>query len=311
MTKAANKSEASEDDYGNLYPIRTVADLTGVNAITLRAWERRYDLIQPRRTPSGHRLYSEQDIHLINTIVGLLHKGISIGQVQSHLRGQISIAKEQDLLPQEPWSTYLQRMLSAVIRFDEKALDEAYNESLSLYSVTMVTHKLLLPLLYQLGQRWQSAEGSVAEEHFFAVYLRNKLGARFHHRIESGDGPKLMLSCLPGEQHEIGLLLFALEACQHGFRIIMLGANMPIEELPAAAKRAACDAIVLSASIKPSAEMLHKQLSALSQNSAVPIFLGGPTSISCRDDIVRAGIMPLGIELEKAIELINTSLKHA
>jgi len=67
------------------YPIRTVSSLTGVNAITLRAWERRYGLIKPVRTPSGHRLYTRTDIDMIHRIVALLDKGIAIGQVRTAL----------------------------------------------------------------------------------------------------------------------------------------------------------------------------------------------------------------------------------
>ena len=79
----AQNSKASEDHSKaeGLYPIRTVSSLTGVNSITLRAWERRYGLIKPVRTPKGHRLYTQNDIDLIQQVLELLDKGISIGQV--------------------------------------------------------------------------------------------------------------------------------------------------------------------------------------------------------------------------------------
>ena len=64
-----------------LYPIRTVSDVSGVNSITLRAWERRYGLFAPKRTPKGHRLYSDKDIQRIHQVLELLAKGVSIGRV--------------------------------------------------------------------------------------------------------------------------------------------------------------------------------------------------------------------------------------
>ncbi|MES9930293.1 MAG: MerR family transcriptional regulator, partial [Candidatus Thiodiazotropha sp. 6PDIVS] len=67
------------------YPIRKVAELTGINPVTLRAWERRYGLIKPERTPKGHRLYTDEHIQLIRRIIGLIDKGISIGQVRHML----------------------------------------------------------------------------------------------------------------------------------------------------------------------------------------------------------------------------------
>ena len=72
-------------DESELFPIRTVASLTGVNAITLRAWERRYGLIKPVRTDSGHRLYTQVDIDTIHQVVALLDKGVAISQVRNAL----------------------------------------------------------------------------------------------------------------------------------------------------------------------------------------------------------------------------------
>ncbi len=87
-----------------LVPIRTVSTLTGVNSVTLRAWERRYDLIKPIRTPKGHRLYSMADVDLIHQVVALLDSGISIGQARQALdggpaRGAIEIEAEPDRAP--------------------------------------------------------------------------------------------------------------------------------------------------------------------------------------------------------------------
>ena len=73
---------------GELFPIRTIATLTGVNPITLRAWERRYGLINPVRTPKGHRLYARAHIDLIHRVLTLLDKGMAISQVQHALEGK-------------------------------------------------------------------------------------------------------------------------------------------------------------------------------------------------------------------------------
>jgi len=218
MAKQADNTARQDEREASLYPIRTVSTLTGVNTVTLRAWERRYGLIRPTRTASGHRLYTQAQIDLINRVLVLLDKGIAISQVRAALDSTV-----EPQAPGEaqagPWQRYLERMVSAIVRFDENGLEESYNEALSLYPVDMVTRHLLLPLLTELGQRWETAEGSIAEEHFFGVYLRNKLGARFHHRARGNTGPRLLLACLPGELHEIGVLLFALSAHDNGFRI--------------------------------------------------------------------------------------------
>lgn len=308
MTRHTAKPEPTNSSAaapGELFPIRTVSSLTGVNAITLRAWERRYGLVEPVRTATGHRLYRREDIELIHQALGLMDKGISIGQVKKSLLRRVESASPA---AHDKWHQFQARMLDAITRFDEDGVESAYNAALALYPVEQVTMELLLPLLQELGRRWESTEGSIAEEHFFGVYLRNKLGARFHHRQSRDSGPRLLAGCLPGEQHEIGLLIFALTAHENGLHLVLLGANTPLAELPTAVKRARCAAIVLSGSITPTREVVNVELRALVAATHVPVFVGGMTSVRSRDSIVAAGAIPLGTELTLGAERIRSAL---
>ena len=303
MSKMANKKEQDETA---LYPIRTVADLTEVNAITLRAWERRYGLFEPIRKASGHRLYTQAHIDLITRVVGLLDRGMRIGQIKAQLDAEKK-ALNDDNVAKDIWSRYVDRMIAAVIRFDERGLEETYGDALALYPIDTVTEKLLMPLLAELGRRWAEDEGSIAEEHFFGFYIRNKLGARFHHRVKARKGPRLLMSCLPGDRHETGLLLFALAANAAGFQIILLGADMPLEELPGAARKAGCSAIVLSGLLLPGSELLEESLPNLTRQSPVPVFLGGHASVKVHDLLKRNDVIVLGTDLNQGLaRLIDT-----
>jgi len=215
----------SDSGTEKLYTIGTVSKLTGVGAITLRAWERRYELIHPVRKESGHRLYTRTHIDQINRINALTDQGMRISQISLDMLESSPADSGLDAALASLWGAHLESMISAIIAFDEARLEEIYNEVLSLYPIELATRMLLKPLLIELGLRWETAAGSVAEEHFFAFYLRNKLGARFHHRSRSETGPRLLLAGLPGEYHEIALLLFALSANEQGFRLLPLGAN--------------------------------------------------------------------------------------
>lgn len=296
QNKQQAKNSPSEEE---LYPIRTVSNLTGVNSITLRAWERRYGLIKPIRTPKGHRLYTQNDIDLIQQVLDLLDKGISIGQVKDYLKGKSTQTKREKA--SDPWSNYQRRMLNAIVRFDANALDQTYNDALSLYPIDLVTKHLILPLLKQLGIRWAESEGSVAEEHFFGAYLRNKLGARFHHHTATQHGPVLVAACLPGEQHEVGLMLFCLSALDQGYRLVYLGADTPFEELTVPVARSKADAILLAGSIDPDASVLNRGLTTLVESVDVPVFVGGKTAVKHNDDIVNAGAIPLGTDISQGI----------
>ena len=310
MNESPPPSDTLPED--GLYPIRTVSAATGVNAVTLRAWERRYGLLRPQRTPKGHRLYTREQIDTIRRVVELLDQGIAISQVKPLLNspGETgSGAASGDVAPpQDIWSTYVERLLAAIADFDNSSLDRVYTEALSLYPVDTVTQRLTLPVLESLGARWRTGSAGIAEEHFFNGYLRNKLGARFHHLSEHGTGPKLVVACVPGEQHETGLLLFSLSAAAHGYRLIYLGANLPFEELPHVAARSGARAVVLSATSRPKGAVFTQMLPDLVQALEVPVFVGGHASLTQEAQVTAAGAVPLGVSIAGAIQALNEIL---
>jgi len=292
----------NKDNHG--FPIRTVSTLTGVNAITLRAWERRYGLIQPLRTEKGHRLYSQQHIDLINHVVELLNKGIAISQVKEHLDHS-----DAQVAPNDLWRDYQQRMINAIVRFDDQALDNIYNDALALHPVELVTQQLIFPLLKSLGERWASEQGSVAEEHFFGCYLRNKLGARFHHEASRARGPLVLAACLPGEHHETGLLLVCLSIMARGYRVVLLGANTPLSQLVIPSQYTQAKAILLSGSITPEVGVLEQALPDLVAQCDIPVFIGGNSALFHHDAIQQAGAIPLGTDIGHALSQLDITLQ--
>jgi len=290
-----------------LFPISTVSTMTGVNPVTLRAWERRYGLIKPNRTESGHRLYSDEDVDRIKLILQLIDEGIAISRVKEALKIATD-DQEKDLDGSSHWTQYQEDMLRGVNNFDEAVLEATYNEAMSLYPVDVVTKQLLLPLLEKLGQRWMHVSTGIAEEHFFSVFMRNKLGARFHHQNQKNRGPRLIAACLPGEQHEFGLLLFSLAAHARGYRIILLGADMPIEQLAEVVHRSNSDGVVLSGSVDINEGKLHTHLKNLIEDTNVPVWVGGKTSDRLSDEIESSGAHVLGHDLIVGMHKIHQIL---
>ena len=306
-----NLSQHSLPDQG-LIPIRTVSSLTGVNAVTLRAWERRYDLIKPMRTPKGHRLYTMTDVELIQHVVSLLNNGMSIGQVRQVLDHPKILLDSPPEIEEggnpDGWQGYRHRLLQAVIAFDDAVLNDIYSEVLSLYPVDIVTHRLIVPLLQELGERWTQGSGSIAEEHFFSMFLRNKLGARFHHLSRDRHGPRLLVACLPGEQHEVGLLLFALAALDRDYSLVLLGPNTPLMELPPVIERADIQAVVLSGSAETALNVIEEDLPRLCQGVTVPVFVGGHVVDGCAGMLAGAGAIPLTEDFGLALRQIDAIL---
>lgn len=286
------------------YPIRTVCALTGLNPITLRAWERRYGFIKPTRTPGGQRMYTQEHVDKINRALAMLERGASIGSAARALRGTAATDAT------DVWTALRTQIISAIVRFDEQALDSIYESALALQPIEAVTRKLLVPVLEELGRRWESEEGRVAEEHFFTTYTRNKLGARLHHRRRTATRFRLLCACAPGEQHELGLLLFALAAHDNNLSCVLLGADMPMSELAAAGARAACDGIAISMSTDPHGEWLHQELPQLVARAGKPVFVGGRASAAHGDAISRARAVAIGADISRALRRIVAVLSE-
>lgn len=303
----SESARAVEYPVEKLYTIGTVSKLTGVGAITLRAWERRYRLIEPIRKESGHRLYTRRHIDQINRITALTQQGLRISQIRPEML-ETGPADGERADAGGAWSRYLDSMIAAIVSFDEERLEEIYNGALALYPIGMVTENLLTPLLTELGRRWAAGRGGIAEEHFFAFYLRNKLGARYHHRPRGNHGPLLLIAGLPGEHHEFGLLLFSLAVHEAGYRVIPLGPDMPLPDLAAVARQKNCDAIVLSGAIQPSAGVLEKDLPELVRAAGVPVLVGGLSSVDACEAIDRAGAEALGRDMDHGLRRLAAVL---
>lgn len=293
-----------------LLPIRTVSTMTGVNPVTMRAWERRYSLITPQRTPKGHRLYTRQDVNRINRIVELLNQGISVGHVKPLLDqppGDIPAPHTRAVV--DTWKEHQDKMLRAIECFDEQALESTYNDALSLYPLDIVNQRLTTPLMHLLGERWKNRETGIAEEHFFSVYLRNKLGTRIHHMNQRGNGPLLLLACLPGDLHETGLLFFALAAVSSNYRALVLGANTPLQQIPRVLDKRPCAGVILSGSSKPERGIIKHELPELIRETKIPVFVGGDTAVAYRDKLEQGGAICLGENIAGGLHLINKTLQ--
>lgn len=287
--------------------IKTLCALTGVNPITLRAWERRYGLLQPERTPKGHRLYADSDVERIRRVLALTRDGVAIGQVKEVLDAEpVPAAPSAD---KGPWPGYRRRFAAAIAAFDEAALEAIYGEALALHPVNTVDRMLLMPMLEELGVRWSQVAGGVGEEHFFSAYVRNKIGARFHHRRALEAGPKILAACAPGEQHEIGLLLFALAAHDAGFRVVLLGANVPFPEIAAAARRAQCGAIVISNVVDRPSREFYADLATLVAAARRPLYVGGRAVYRREKEIRAAGAVPLTTSIESAVRRLAVEIQ--
>jgi DNA-binding transcriptional MerR regulator/methylmalonyl-CoA mutase cobalamin-binding subunit len=294
----------------SLFPIRELVRRTGVNASTLRAWETRHGLIRPTRTPSGHRLYSDADVARIRELRALLDQGLGLAEIGPLLEQAVA-ARPVEPAPVSGWRGYLRTTLDAVEAFDQVSLDNLYNEACALYPIDLVTANLLIPVLDELGARWHARPSGIAEEHFFSAWLRNKLGARLHHASARLAGRPLVLACLPGEGHELGLLVFALGILDGARRVIYLGANMPLRQIVHVARRAHALGVVLAGRAMAEPAPVIEDIAWLARESGAPLFVGGQFSVTSSLELARAGAVPLGDDIARGLALIEARLAGA
>ncbi|MFK3969837.1 MerR family transcriptional regulator [Pseudomonas sp. NPDC087358] len=250
-------------------PIREIARLTGVNAVTLRAWERRYGLIVPHRTPKGHRLYSTAHVDRVLTILTWLNRGVAVSQVKQLIDDQQ--APPPDM--QSDWDQLRQTLQHAISTLAERRLDETLNQAMSLYPPRTLCEQLLLPLLAALEQRWQGQFGAQLERVFFYSWLRSKFGARLYHNNRQVSGAPLLLinqSDVPLEPH---LWLTAW---------LVSSADCPVEvfdwPLPPGELTLACEYLKPRAVLLYSSKSLNlSQLPRLLNNIDCPKLIIGPT----------------------------------
>jgi len=284
------------------YPIRTIATMTGVKPVTLRAWETRYGLLDPIRTESGHRLYSDSDIETIQRALALRARGIPIRQVP-----ELLLREANEPETDKNWQRSREAMLAAIGQFEEPELDRIYQKVMGLHPVTAVIENLIEPVLHSLGERWETTASGIAEEHFFSVYISHKLEARFQQQFGRATGPLIVSACLPHETHDLGMSLFCLAAHEANYRVINLGANTPLAQVEIVVQRKRPSAIVLSGLISPDDDMLA-DLQTMVRNTPIPVCVGGQASLAAQSAIESTGAVALGNKPSLALRKITQIL---
>ena len=210
------QDDAAKPDEG-IYPIREVSRLTGVNAVTLRAWQRRYGLVQPARTDKGHRLYSEQDIRQIGEILSWLERGGSIGQV----KGLLSEPQSQPV--SDHWQQTLEQFSQALLAFNQRKAEAELNDLLASYPFELVRSRVLQPLVERLLGLWRERPDGELLQQVWLGWLHTRFA---RHLIEQEKGLPVTLASW-GQVGPLDLVWAAYELIGQGYEVQLLGAVEP------------------------------------------------------------------------------------
>jgi DNA-binding transcriptional MerR regulator len=256
--------------------IGQLAKRTGVSPELLRAWEQRYGLLQPTRTAGGFRLYGAADEARVQHMQRLVAGGLAAAQAAR----LILSGDDPALGPASPSATTLEDaaddLTASLDRLDEQAANTALDRLSAAYTVETVLQQVVLPYLHRLGERWVTGEVSVAQEHFASNLLRGRL-LGLAQGWGQGQGPGAILACVPGEQHELGLLAFGVALRRRGWRITYLGTDSPIGAVADLAGSLA-PAVVVLLSMNPEGFLDHpREIEQLTNRAQVMITGTGAT----------------------------------
>lgn len=255
-----------------MYTIKQAARLTGVSESSLRAWERRYDVITPRRSESGYRVYDDDSLATVSAMRRLVERGWAPAEAARAVRegtvpattpaGGAAAPDEEDL----PTAiACMQRFLASAARMDVVGIEESLDSGFALGSFEHVVDSWLFPTLEALGEGWARGEIDVAGEHAASHAVHRRLAAALDAAGSRSRGPAVVVGLPPGSQHELGALAFATASRRRGLDVLYLG-SVPVASWQAAVQTHAARAAVLSvvtASDRPAAVAVAEHLTVV------------------------------------------------
>lgn len=283
------------------YALGAVTRLTGLNEHVLRAWERRYRAVEPRRSPGGTRRYSEADVERLRLLAAAVSAGNPIGDVA---RLSNEALRKRAAVPPPAAPAALPAALEAIRALDLAGAERLVSQQLAALGPVHFAREFALPLLRAIGDDWQAQRLCVASEHMASALLRSLLGGALRPGTSTAHGPRIVFAAPSGERHELGVLVAALTAQAAGGNALFLGADLPAEELLRAVEATDAAALVLGFTVlgpREALRELRRLRSALAPD--VELWVGGPGASGLDlPDGVRA-LADLD-QLERKIELL-------
>ena len=231
-------------DSDEVLRIGELSNRSGVSPELLRAWERRYGLLRPMRSAGGLRLYTPADVERVRVMRGHLADGLAAAEAAA-LAVRAGVGDGAAAMALRP-EAVRDDLADALDRYDEPRAQAILDRLLAVATVDTLLSEVVLPYLRELGERWRRGDASIAQEHFASSVVRGRL-LGLARGWGLGLGPTAVLACLPGEQHDLGLIAFGLALRSRGWRIVYLGTDSPIETVEQVARQLDPSLVVLTA----------------------------------------------------------------
>jgi MerR family transcriptional regulator, light-induced transcriptional regulator len=292
------------------YSIKAVAEATGLTVETLRAWERRYRLIEPKRGAGGHRIYTGRDVARLRRLRESTHRGHQIGKI-AHLSNealnQLLSAEAPDPAEDAGARALVERILTAVERYRVAECEHVMATAFALLPPLEVVRDVLGPALRKVGERWHRGDFSIAQERIASGSARRHVSALLHTFNSVAKGPAVVFATMSGESHELGALMYASLAAGMRLRTYYLGPDLPAEEAARCALKVNASAVAVSMVMRDPRQLVQLEVLRRHLPADVEIWIGGGAAaeLSPRELPVNSIRMAEHGDFERRVELLT------
>ena len=299
------------------YPVKRVSDLTGLNPVTLRAWERRYGILKPERDDNQYRLYSDRDLAILRWLIHKRSSGVSISTAAADLHDMIAQDSWPEVIPfgiaqtktvsTVPVQRYADDLFSFLKKHEEVEAARLFEDLISKFDLETLVEKVITPTLVTIGQVWVQGDLMISTEHFATAFLLSRLNNLYISLPIVNKGPKILIGGAPTEEHEMGALMMAALLRNRGYRVEFLGANLHLDDLTDYSQQIKPALVVLTASTNRAGMELLRAQAKLNTISPAPKFCYAGFAFDFDPELVKRipGIY-LGSSMVKALDHIKS-----
>jgi methanogenic corrinoid protein MtbC1 len=265
--------------------IEAVARRSGLSQHLIRMWERRYGAVEPLRTESNRRLYSEADAVRLELLSRAVHSGHHISDIATlstpkleQLVGKdfpnttVSRGKGKGMIP-----NFVELALNAIKHFDSEELGAILSRAEADQGQARVLDQVVMPFMELIGEMWKDGDIRIAHEHMASAAIRNHVGALLASLRYPANAPSIVVATPAGQLHELGAIVVAVAAALEGWRPVYLGPNLPADEIAGAVQNSSARAVALSLVFPSDDPKLPAELNRLRRllSEKVTILIGG------------------------------------
>ena len=258
------------------YSVAQVEALTGIKAHTLRIWERRYDFLDPQRTPTNIRFYSDEQLKQLLNFGILVRNGYRVSKLNKMTDEEVYEEVTKVLAdPTSESSDEMKGLTLSMLEMNEEDFDNIFERQVIRKGFLKTVTETIYPFLQYVGVLWTTNKAMIAQEHYISNLIRQKLIAAIERlSIPQKGAPSLVLFLLEGEEHEIGLLLASFVAKEMGWKVYYLGQGVPVVNIKKVIEIAEPN-LMMTMFVTPKVNKVNKFIGTILEGNDVPFLISG------------------------------------